>query len=741
MITTKQMRYLEAAEEWTDCLPLGNGFIAGMLNGNITSEEIFLNEDSFWYGGARDRNNPDAAKYLDEIRRLVFEEKMEEATELGIMALAGTPESQRHYLPAGKLLIKTKHEECENYCRELDLSTAVASLSYTTHGVDYKRTYFTSNPANVMVVQFTANAKNSLNLVFDYGRERYVDTVTAYNNNSVLRRSYSGAEDGVTLTNLISATSKDGVIKTIGQNLVVEGASEVTLYIAMATTYRHENPQAYCEQIIHSAIAKGYETLLDEHIADYTKLFNTLNLSISNNNTFPSTKAMLENADSNEATNALIETYFNFGRYLLISCSREGSLPATLQGIWNDRYLPPWDSKYTININTEMNYWPAELLNLSSCHLPLFDHLRKMEKNGRKTADVMYGARGFCAHHNTDIWADTAPQDRTKSSTIWALGAAWFCIHVIDRFDFTCDYDFAKSNYDLLKAACEFILDYQVLHNNMYVTVPSISPENTYILESGKRAQITYSCAMDTQIICTLFNGTIRVAEAIGADEAFCNTLKARMEQMPKPVNISQDGRIMEWVKDYEEHLKGHRHVSHLFALYPSNLIGDDEQKLAAARKSLETRLENGGGGTGWSLAWIINFWARLKDGDNVLNSIVRLLQKSTYTNLFDRHPPFQIDGNFGAVAGIGEALIQSHNSYIEILPALPTLWKNGSIEGICARGNLEFSIYWQDNVATKIHIVSKDSTPKTIELRYGDVSKTIEIIDTITLNQELNII
>lgn len=471
----------------------------------------------------------------------------------------------------------------------------------------------------------------------------------------------------------------------------------------------------------------SYDDLLAEHITDYQKLFNTLSLDLNASTEYTNTNELFDNL-TEENSSQLIETYFNFGRYLLIACSREGSLPATLQGIWNVDFFPSWDSKYTININTEMNYWPAELLNLSPCHLPLFDHLKSMQVNGTVTAQEMYKARGFCCHHNTDIWGDTAPQDRTASATIWALGAAWFCIHIADRFDFTNDLEFAKNNFDLLKGSCEFILDYQFMHDNIYVTSPSVSPENTFILESGKAAQLTYSCAMDTQLIITLFEGTIRVAKALGIEEDFIKTLEERIKKMPKPVVISKDGRIMEWIKDYEEREKGHRHISHLFALYPSNIIGDDETMLTASRKTLETRLSSGGGHTGWSMAWIINMWARLKDGDKVNEAFVKLLQNSTYPNLFDKHPPFQIDGNFGSIAGLGEALIQSHNGYIELLPSLPSTWKSGSIKGIRARGNFELDITWENGELKSAIIKNKNAQTKEITIKYKDTIKTLTV-------------
>ncbi len=714
---TKRLSYLEEATEWNECLPLGNGFLGIMMGGSTDIEELYLNEDSFWYGGFRDRNNKDAWKYLPKIREMIFHEKLDQAKSLALKALAGVPESQRHYLPAGKLRFYFGHKKVSNYHRSLDLSTATAKVTYRYEGVDYTRTCFTSYPANVMVLRIEASKKESLHFELDFGCERYVDRIESKEGDSLLRFSYAGGESAVTLSNLVKVVS-DGEVTAIGASVVVEKASKAEIYLSMATTYRYENPAEYCEKQVDLASKKGYESLYQEHLLDYQSLFQRMDLDLCQDTFLDDTKELLK-AASTASLKQLAETYFHYGRYLLISSSREGSLPANLQGIWNKDYLPSWDSKYTININTEMNYWPAELLNLSKCHSPLFEQIKKMEPNGRHTATTMYGAKGFCAHHNTDIWGDTAPQDRVDCSTFWPLGAAWLCTHLVEHYRYTLDLGFAKDYYYLLKGACEFILDFQVLHNGQYITSPSTSPENLYIAPNGQVSAFSYACTMDTQIIHYLFQGTIEIIEVLGEDSGFADSLRERLKNMPSPVPIAADGRIMEWIQDYPEYEKGHRHISHLYGLYPANLFGNHPTNLIAAKRTLEDRLSCGGGHTGWSMAWIINMWARLQEREAVEDCLLKLFQNSTYSNLLDKHPPFQIDGNFGAIAGIGECLVQSHNDYIELLPCLPKPWTQGAVSGICVRGGYELSFSWKEGEIEHLEWKSRAGAKKCPIIKY----------------------
>ncbi len=725
---TNVLRHTAAANNFDEAYPIGNGRIGGMIFGDPFSDLIQLNEDSYWYGGYRDRNNPDTLKHLDTVREAIFAGEIEKAQRLALMAIPGTPDSQRHYLPAGQICLNTGHRDVKGYERVLRFADAIATVKYVNDGVTYTREYFASEPDNVMVVRLAADQKEMLNLNINFGEERYVEAVWHEGDNTLLRKAYSGGEGGVTLFVAARVSVHDGEVKGIGADLSISNATEAVIYITCATDFRHADPLEACKKCVKDAQAKEYDLILRRHVEDFGALYDTLRFGLETQPQCNTTTELLERAKTQKQNNALAETFFNFGRYLLISCSRSGSLPANLQGIWNDKYLPSWDSKYTININTEMNYWPAELLNLSSCHDPVFDLLERMAVNGRVTARDMYGCRGFCAHHNTDVWADTAPQDRVVSSTVWALGGVWLSLDIVDRYDYTQDKNFAERYFYILKEACEFVLDYQVLHEGLFVTCPSSSPENTYVAKDGSRGCLTYASAMDTQLIITLFQATVRIAADLDIEPELRECLSVRMANMPAPVAIGSDGRIMEWIEEYEECEKGHRHISHLFALYPSPLIADNKEYLKAAASTIKTRLENGGGHTGWSIAWIINFYARLRDAEGFSDSILKLFRNSVLTNLLDNHPPFQIDGNFGAIAGFAEALIQSHNGYIELLPTLPDEWRNGYIKGVRARGNFGLDIKWSEGQLMAVSIVSDNFEEKTITIRYREQSLDIRI-------------
>lgn len=712
--------YTSPANDWNKALPIGNGRLGAMVFGGIRDERIQFNEDSVWYGGPQNRINPDAKKYLPEIRRLIFEGKIAEAERLTVRAFTALPETMRPYQTLCDAYINIRHArpgEPSDYERTLDLECAVAAVSYKIGGAAYRREIIASAPAGVIVMRYVGDEPFSFEMRLDRGR--YFDSCGSKEGAIWLVGETGGG--GVCFA--AAATAKavgGGEVYTIGEYLIARDVKELIVVFDGETTFREKDPLEAALAKIRAALEKDWECLLSEHIADYGRLYNRASLSLLSDEerekfaSYPTDKLLADVREGcADAMRAASELYFAFGRYLLICCSRPGTLPATLQGIWNRDFLPPWDSKYTININTEMNYWPAECCNLSECAEPLFELVERMAERGKQTAQEMYGCRGFVAHHNTDIWADTAPQDRYIPGSYWVMGGAWLALHFWYRYEYNpSDKEFLKRAYPVLKSAAEFFVDFLVEHDGMLVTCPSVSPENTYILPSGERGCLCWGATMDSMIIYDLFTAVAESSKILGVDEDFAEQIITMREKLPKP-QIGKHGQIMEWPEDYDEAEPGHRHISHLYGLYPSWQLGK-EPYFTAARKTLERRLAHGGGHTGWSRAWIICMWARLRDGEKVGENVRLLLGKSTYDNLFDSHPPFQIDGNFGGIAGIAEALLQSQGETYDILPALPPEWKDGEVYGLRARGGAEIDIKWKDGVPVSVKVRCGDGRPVT---------------------------
>lgn len=726
--------YDHPAKNWNEALPLGNGRLGMMVFGSVFQEKLQMNEESVWYGGPLDRNNPDAKKYLPQIREAIRTGDLDRAHQLTAFALTAIPDSQRNYQCLGDVLIGFSHEgqEFQDYRRELDLDRALCSVSYQAGGVRYTRSCFVSQPAQVAVFHIKADQPGKVHLHCLLRRGEYLADPSAQKTDSMCLYSHQkfcrkilrvsedqimllgdGGKDGIEFCLSVKVLQTGGTLKMIGEHLIVENADEATLLIDSRTTFFCEDYQDACTQNLQRAAQKGFQVLLQEHISEYQTLYRRVSLQLfdpkeQEHEAIPTDKRL--SAMEQEADPSFIALYFQFCRYLLISCSRPGGLPANLQGIWCNQFSPPWDSKYTININTEMNYWPAETANLSECHLPLFALLKRMKPNGEKTAQAMYGCRGFVAHHNTDIWADTAPQDMVSASSYWMFGGAWLCLHIWEHYQFTQNMDFLKEYYDILYSACLFFVDFlQEGPDGELYTSPSSSPENVYV-KDGKHYAISKSCTMDFEILRHLFSACIQASKLLHCKSDFCQLLQSKMEKFP-PRRIGSYGQLLEWEEEYPEIDPGHRHFSHLFSLFPGWLIDiQDTPELAQACKaSIEYRIRHGSAHTGWSRAWAINFYARLREGDTAYSHLQKLFSHSTIPNLFNSHPPFQIDGNFGALSGICEMLLQSQNRLL-LLPALPSQLPQGEVHGLKARGNITVDLWWKNGVLEKASFLTCDA-------------------------------
>ena len=716
------------ATQFLEALPVGNGRLGAMVFGRVVDDRLPLNENSLWDGHPRDTTNPEALKHLPEVRRLLFAGRNQEATALAAEHLMGRPKNIRPYQTLADLWLESPApSQLRDYHRELDLEQGIARVTYRGNAA-FTREVFASSPDDVIVVRLSADRPGQINARLRLSRWQEAVAQPASGGRLVLRgqiRSVdeAGENRGLRFEACARVLAEGGESTAEGEGMRVAGANAVTVLVSGATSYREKDPSAACQASLERAAGKSYSDLRNAHLAYHRGLYGRVKLELQPVPTRPvrGVDRRLEAMRGGNEDLALVALYFQMGRYLLMGSSRPGQLPANLQGLWNEQLNPPWSSDYHLNINLQMNYWPAEVTNLAELTTPLFDYIAQMVPSGQKTAKVHYGARGWVTHHLSDIWGRTTPVDGVQG--IWPMGAAWLAQHLWEHYAFGGDRDFlARRAYPIMKEAAVFLLDFLVLDSRgRLVTNPSHSPENAFVGRDGKRSEFTYGATMDLEIVHDLFTSTIAAAERLGIDSAFRMQMQSALRRLP-PLQVSPSGRLQEWIEDYEEVDPGHRHVSHLFALHPGHQITlrGTPELAAAARKSLEHRLARGGGGTGWSRGWIANMWARLGDGDRAYQSLKALLAENTSPALLDLHPPqiFQMDGNGGASAAIAEMLLQSHAGEIELLPALPRAWSSGKVSGLRARGGFEVDLSWSEGALQGARVAARQTGPCRLRTR-----------------------
>jgi alpha-L-fucosidase 2 len=736
--------YAQPAAKWTEALPVGNGCLGAMIFGGVQDEHIQFNEDTLWTGHPHDYANTNALNFLPAIRQLLAEGKAKEAGGMAKTNFLGAPSRQKAYQPFGDLHLHFNDTgEVTDYRRELNLDSAVASVSYQCAGVHFWREVFASYPDQIIVMHITADKSGAVGFTLKMDSPHKMSGTRAIAADTLALTGQVEA-DGLKFESRVHVICAGGSVMTNDDSIVVKNADAATLYLTSATSFKNfqdisADPAAKCAGVLQAVANKKYSEISAVHLADYQKLFRRVRLDLgTTTNLLLPTDARWKIVKTAGLTNdpSLAALYFQYGRYLLISSSRAGGQPANLQGLWNDQMDPPWESKWTLNINCEMNYWPAEVCNLSECHDPLFDLIDDLAVSGARTARKQYACGGWVVHHNTDLWRGSAPINGIDG--VWPTGGAWLCYHFWEHYLFTGDKKFLARAYPDMKAAAQFFVDFLVKDSKTgwLVSSPSYSPE---------QGEETQGPTMDNQLIRALFDATIAAAKILNTDEKFSATLAKMRDQLP-PNQVGQHGQLQEWLTDIDKPNNAHRHMSPLWALYPGADISPSDTNIwAAAKVLLQWR---GDGSTGWSYAWRIPLWARAGDGEFAYRQLNSLFQRKTLSNLFDLCGPFQIDGNFGTTAGMAEMLLQSQctekqNSksgirILNLLPALPKAWPNGSVAGLCARDGFEVDLTWANGLLQRAVIHSKLGRPCLVRCGEREVRLETKAGRQIILNGDL---